>query len=288
MTAAVYALRKHLNILLVSNDLGGKTFYHMNLPWIQDYQVIRGLEIVDKFRSELEYLDYVCHQASITRIERCEEGFNISCRQNCEYVSRAVILATGTQPQQLNVPGEKEYRMKGLSYSAISYAPLFIERKTAVIGDGELALNAAGELALIAKSVHLVRKDSQAHPSPLYAKLKRTQNVSLLEGYEVVRVTGDEYAQGLVLKNSKGNHMEVEAEAIFIEKGLTPNSQLVAGLVELDAEGRIVVDWAGRTSVPGVFAAGDVTANSTEQVLVAVGEGAKAALNAYNYLLPYL
>ncbi len=107
MTAAVYALRKRLNVLLVSNDLGGKTFFKMNLPWIEDYQVIRGLEIVDKFRSELEYLDYVCHQASIAHIERCEEGFTVSCKQNCEYVSRALIIATGTQPVQLNVPGEK-------------------------------------------------------------------------------------------------------------------------------------------------------------------------------------
>jgi len=178
--------------------------------------------------------------------------------------------------------------MKGLCYSALSYAPLFIDKSVMVIGDADLALRSAGELATVAKEVTMVCTDDKLLDSPLGNKLQHAQNVKILKGCEVVEVKGDDYARKLAVRDKAGKINEYSADGMFVEKGLTPNTNMVKGLAEFDAQGRIVIDNACRTSVPGLFAAGDVTNSYAEQVLVAVGEGAKAALSAYEYLLPML
>lgn len=288
LTAAIYALRKRINVLVITRDLGGKTQWRLALPWIEDYQVIRGLEIVNKFKSELEYLDFARHMEAVDKIERDGENFIVRTRNGGELKTRAVILATGVKQLTMKVPGEKEYMMKGLCYSALSYAPLFIDRTTAVIGDDELALRSAAELATIAQKVYLVAQGSTLPDTPLAHKLQNSPNVTVLKNQQVVEVKGDEYARNIVLKGADGGLHELTADAFFVEMALAPNSQMVEGLVELDEQKRIKVDCANRTNVPGIFAAGDVTSGFAEQVLIAVGEGAKAALSAYEYLLPRL
>jgi alkyl hydroperoxide reductase subunit F len=288
LTAAVYALRKRLNVLLLSKDLGGKTNYRLALPWIEDYQVIRGLEIVNKFRSELEYLEFARHIESVEQIEKKADHFVVTTKGGATMEAKAIILATGTRQVRMNVPGEKEFTMKGLCYSALSYAPLFIDRSVVVIGDEDLALRSAGELSTVAKEVTMVCASDKALDSPLGHKLQQSKNVKIRTGYEIIEVQGDEYARKLILKDPAGKLNEYPADGIFVEKALTPNSAMVKDLVELDAQGRIVVDGGCRSSLPGLFAAGDVTNIYAEQVLVAVGEGAKAALSAYEYLLPLL
>lgn len=288
LTATVYAIRKRLNTLLVTKDLGGKTNYKLSIPWLDDYQVIRGLEVVSRFRNELEYLDFARRMEPVDRVCMTGDAFSVGMRNGDELLTRAVIVATGTKQQRLNVPGEKEFTMRGLCYSAISYAPLFIDRTVAVVGDGDLALRAAAELATIAKKVYLIHKHDQLIASPLGKKIKAAAHVELLADYEVVCVNGDDFARGLTLKDPYNHQMDIQTDAIFVEKGLIPNSQPVADLVTLDAFGRIRVDFASRTNIPGLFAAGDVTTGYAEQVLVAVGDGAKAALSAYDYLLPQL
>jgi alkyl hydroperoxide reductase subunit F len=205
-----------------------------------------------------------------------------------ELEAKTVIIATGARQVRMGVPGEKEYTMKGLCYSALSYAPLFIDKTVMVIGDEDLALRSTAELATIAKKVYLLCNRDQSLESALGRKLQAAANVDLLRHFEVVDVIGDEYARGLRLKDEKGKTFEYEADGMFVEKSLTPNSEIVKYLVSLDDHGRIIVDGSNRTNVPGAFAAGDVTTDFAEQVLIAVGEGAKAALSAYEYLLPTL
>jgi alkyl hydroperoxide reductase subunit F len=288
LTAMIYAIRKRINALMVTRDLGGKTQWRLALPWIEDYQVIRGLEIVNKFKSELEYLDFARHMESAEKVSKNGENFTVHTRGGGELKAKSVIIATGAKQQTLKVPGEKEYMMKGLCYSALSYAPLFIDRVTVVIGDGDLALRSAAELATIAKQVYLVSQTEKILSSPLGTKLNASEKVTMLIGHEVLEFKGDQFARTVVLKEPGGGIMELNAEGIFIEKALIPYSQMVADLVELDEKGHILVDCANRTNLPGVFAAGDVTSGFAEQVLIAVGEGAKAALSAYEYLLPKL
>jgi alkyl hydroperoxide reductase subunit F len=288
LTAMMYAIRKRINALMISRDLGGKTMYRLELPWYEDYQVIRGMEIVNKFKTELEYLNFVRRMELVDKVEKLPEGFQVLTRNGDVFQTRAVVIASGTRQQSLEVPGEKEFIMRGLCYSATSYAPLFIDRKTIVIGDGELAIRSAGELATVAKHVHLVGVSAEQLKTPLGKKLVAADNVTVMEDYKVVEIRGNRYAEKLVVKSPQGIDKEISAEGMFVEMGLIPNSQMVEGLLDLDEQKRIKIDCFSQTSVAGVFAAGDVTNTYAEQVLVAVGDGAKAALSAYEYLLPKL
>lgn len=289
LTATIYAIRKRLNVLLVSKDLGGKTNYHLELPEQESRQVIRGVEIVDKFRRELEYLKFARHMEPVEKVVKEEDGtFVVHTKGGGELLTKAVVIATGARQQWMDVPGEREYLSRGLCYSALSYAPAFIDKKTVVVGDGELALRSAGELATVASHVHIVGPSAEVLQTPLGQKLQRSPNVTVLEKFKVMRVLGNGYCNRVVVRGPEGQEMELSADGTFVEMALIPNADMVADLVDLDDEGRIQVDCFNRTSAPGVFAAGDVTSIYAEQVLVAVGEGAKAALSAYDYLLPML
>ncbi|NKQ36313.1 MAG: FAD-dependent oxidoreductase [Chloroflexi bacterium] len=288
LTAAIYAIRKRLNVLLLSKDLGGKTNFHLDLPDQESYQVITGVDVVNKFKSELEYLKFARHMEPVVKVEKDDGRFVVHTKGGGELPARAVIIATGARQQLLDVPGEQEYLSKGLCYSALSYAPLFIDKDTVVIGEGELALRSAAELATVAHHVHVVGTSHEMLETPLGQKLVKADNVTVLEEYRVDRVAGNGYCNKVIVQSPDGEKMALEADGTFVEKALVPNVEMVADLVERDELGFIKVDPYNRTSMPGVFAAGDVTNIYAEQVLVAVGEGVKAALSAYEYLLPML
>jgi alkyl hydroperoxide reductase subunit F len=287
LTAAIYAIRKRLNVLVISEDLGGKTMFHLSLPDTEQYQVIRGLEVVDKFRSELEYLEFARHMEAATKVTMENGHFTVHTEEAGELTAKAVIVATGARVQYLEVPGEHEFMGRGLSYSAVSYAPLFLDKKAVVVGDGDLALRSAAELATIAEHVSLVGPSMDQMHTPLGTKLRANQKVTIYDEFRVSSLEGNGFVDRVNVKGPDGEALQIETDGVFIEKALLPNSELVNGLVDLDEEGHILIDTNGRTNVPGLFAAGDV-ATTTEQVLVAVGEGVKAALSAYEYLLPIL
>ena len=291
LTAAIYAIRKRLNVLLVSKDLGGKTNFRLALPGVdeQEYlQVIRGLETVTKFKRELEYLNFARHMEPVEKVTKQADQFTVHTKAGGELATKSVVIATGAKQQLLRVPGEKEFMMRGLCYSALSYAPLMLDKKTTVVGDGDLALRSAGELATVAKHVNLVGPTGEILETPLGKKLQAAENVTIYQGYQAVKFLGSDYAERSLVKGPDGKELELTSDGVFVEMSLLPNTSMVAGLVELDEGGRIVIDCRNCTDVPGVFAAGDVSTTFTEQVLIAVGEGAKAALSAYEYLLPIL
>ncbi len=284
LTAAIYAIRKRLDMLLIARDLGGKTNYRLALEGVETYQVIDGREVVNKFRSEIEYLDFAHHLDSVVAVREIEGGFHVETETGKHFEARTLIVATGAAPQKLKVPGESRFMMRGLCYSAISFAPLFLERPTAVIGSGKLAHRATAELARVSNQVYLIAPEEGQLDTPLGRRIQGLSNVAILEGYRVTEIKGDTYARSVVVR--KGDEeREIAVDGTFIELDLLPRSQIVASLVELDEQGRIKVDARNRTSKPGIFAAGDVTNVWAEQVLIAIGEGAKASLTAYEYLL---
>lgn len=289
LTATIYAARQRLNVLLIASDLGGKTNYRLQLPQMERHLVIDGEDVVNQFANEISYLDFTRVTDAVLKIEKLNGADNtlvykVQTRGGTDYTARAILIATGARPRRLEVPGEQEFLMRGLSYSALSYAPLMAERVVAVVGASELALRATADLARLAKQVILVAPSEGDLDSALGQRVKWLPNVSILAGYSVTRVEGLNFAQQLILSRN-GNVRELSADAIFIELGLIPNSGLVADLVERDDEDRIRIDSRNRTSAPGIFAAGDVTDVYAEQVLIAIGEGAKAALSAHDYLL---
>jgi thioredoxin reductase len=284
LTAAIYAIQKRLDALLITRDLGGKTNYHLQLPFIERHMVINGDEIISRFAREIEYLDFARRFDNVETITRVDGGYHVMTSEGEAYDTRALILATGAKAQFLDVPGERDFMMRGLCYSAISYAQLFIDRDVAVVGCGDLALRGVAELASVAAHVTLVADECDVFDSPLGKKIQSMPNVDALLGYEVREIQGDTYARRLVVSGAEEDR-GLEVDAIFVEKDLIPRTRIVEGLVELDEKGRIKIDARNRTSAPGVFAAGDVTDSYAEQVLIAIGEGAKAALSAYDYLL---
>jgi len=284
LTATVYALRKRLNVLLITRDLGGKTNYRLQLPFVEKHLVITGEEVVSRFANEIDYLEFARVFDKTEKVEKIKNGFKISTREGQTYETKAIIVATGALGRLLQVPGEKDFMMRGLCYSAISYAPLFIERDVVVIGDTKLALRSTAELARIARKVTLVAPSHGELDTPMGANVLKAENVEVLEGYQVEEVLGDDHARTLVVSKN-GDRTELNADAFFVELELQPQSEIVKDIVDLDEQDRIKIDARNRTSTEGLFAAGDVTDVIAEQVLIAVGEGAKAALAAYEYLL---
>jgi thioredoxin reductase len=284
LTATVYALKKRLNVLMITGDLGGKTNYRLQLPFVEKHLVITGEEVVSRFANEVDYLEFARVFDKAEEVKKVKGGFEVTTRGGETYQTKALIVATGALGRLLNVPGEKQYMMRGLCYSAVSYAPLFIDREVVVIGDTKLAIRSTAELATIAKKVTLVAPTHGELDTAFGKKVLASPNVELLEGFLVEEVLGDEYARRIRI-NKNGEQQEIEADAFFVELELVPQSHLIDDLVDLDEMERIVVDCSNKTSADGIFAAGDVTNVVAEQVLIAVGEGAKAALTAYDYIL---
>jgi thioredoxin reductase len=284
LTATMYAIQKRLDVLLVTRDLGGKTNFHLQLPFVERHMVINGDEVVNRFAREIEYLDFVLKMDNAEKVEKIEGGFRVTLSNSDALETRALIVATGAKGQLLEVPGEREFMMRGLCYSAVSYAQLFIDRVVVVVGGEELALRGAAELAQVARHVTLVTPGGEALNTPLGRRLQSMPHVDMLLGYEVKEVKGDVYARKLIVSGDEEDR-EIEVDAIFVELDLIPRSGMVSNLVDLDDKGRIMVNARNETTQPGIFAAGDVTDGYAEQVLIAIGEGAKAALSAYDYLL---
>jgi len=288
LTAAVYSIRKRLDVLLVSPDLGGKTGWHMHLPDnLERFQVITGDEVVGRFKSQIEYLEYARKLEHGEKVELVEGGFRVTTKEGNKYEAKAVIVATGAGARKLNVPGESKYRLRGLAYSAVSYAPLFIDRTAAVVGENELGLRSTLELAQIARQVYLIVPSASVLDNAMGKKIKASKNVTVLDGYSVKEIKGEEtYAKSVVVTRG-GQDKELVVDVTFVELDLLPNSGCVAGLVKLNDKQQVVVDTNNHTSQAGVFAAGDVTDTYAEQVLICIGEGAKAALSAYEYILSH-
>ena len=292
LTATVYAINKRLETVLVGDELGGKANYKMRLRGMEGFEHITGEEIVRKFKGQVEYLDYACRRDRAARLEvvRGPSGgqrFEVTTGGGDVLESRAVIVATGAQPRLLGFPGENEFLGRGVSYSAVSHAPLFWGRDAVVVGSGRLALRAVAELAALAHQVYLAAPEPPDTTSPLYEKIARMENVQILPGYGVESVAGGDFLAEATVRGPDGDAKVLPVQGVFVEMGLEPSSELVRGVCRLDDEGYIVVDSRGATSVPGLFAAGDVTSTYAEQVLIAVGDGAKAALAAFEFLLEH-
>lgn len=288
LAAANYLLRKRLDILVVSDDLGGKSSLGVAFPDAQGDGVIRPTEIIRAFRGSLEaspdrYL--FAHAESVTK----EDGvFNLSLRDAVgnrhSESARVLIVATGTSLRQLNVPGEAELAGKALGYSSISYSHLLVDKRVFLVGDSQRTVEDARDLANQSREVFLLLERGSRYREIFEQQLSSIDNVTVLHGERLAAFEGDAFARRAVVKTGVDETQTVEADAFFVQLQPKPNSEIVEELAATDEEGRIVVDMRNRTTVPGLLAAGDVTNVGFEQILIALGEGSKAALTAYHYL----
>jgi alkyl hydroperoxide reductase subunit F len=286
LTAAIYAVRRRLDVLLLSPDLGGKTRFRPSLPGIEEHRLIRGGELVSRFVKELEYLKYAHRLEAAERVEAAGPGFRVELAGGDRVEARAVIFAAGCEAHRLEVPGEKELFLKGVFGSATSYAHLFLDKTVLVIGDSPRGLSSAAELAAAGATVYLALAGTGASEGERLAsgRVAAGGRVKLLEGSRLRAIRGSQRVEEAVLEERGGEERTLRVDAVFNEREPRPNSDPVAGLAELDPGGFVRVDSRCRTSRRGLFAAGDVTDVHREQILVAVGEGAKACLSAAEYL----
>jgi len=286
MTAAVYAARKKLNTLLLSKDLGGQPNWTVGIENYMGYQFIEGPELMQKFEEQVKQFPIEEKTGDgAASISQVDGGFEVRIEKGETYQGRAAIIATGKRPRPLNVSGEERLKGRGVTYCAICDGPLFEGMKVAVIGGGNSALEAADDMTKIAEHVYLVSLTPLTGDQILIDKVNGATNITIFIEHETLEITGDNFVSGIRIRDIKsGEERSLEVGGIFIEIGLIPNSDLAKGLVNLNRLGEIEVNCACETGIPGLFAAGDVTNVPEKQIVVAAGEGAKAALQAHRYL----
>lgn len=286
MTAAVYAARKKLNALLLTKDIGGQVNWTLGIENYMGYQFIEGPELIKKFEEQVKQfpLDVRTGQA-VSSLALVSQGFEIKTDSGETYQTRAAIIATGKRPRPLNVPGEDKFRGRGVTYCATCDGPLFAGMKVAVIGGGNSALEAVDDMIRIAEHVYMVSLTPLTGDQILIDRVKGASNLTIFVEHEVLEITGENMVNGIRVRDLKsGEERKLDVSGVFVEIGLIPNSELVKGVVALNRLGEIEVNCNNETSVPGLFAAGDVTNVPEKQIVVAAGEGAKAALQAHRYL----
>ena len=299
LTAARYALFAELNVAVISPDLGGKVSYPFALRGMSPVDTVWGAEMVRDFAdfvaANLQH--HITERAA--QVERRADGnFNITLENGGQLVSRSIIICTGVRAERLFVDGEAKFWGRGLSFSAISHAPLFKGRAVAVVGSGDRAILAVHILSRLASKVYHIAVREHEISADLANQAWSRPNVEVFRGWEVQQIVGasesddepagqddaDEYVCGIDLVGLNGEVRRLDVDGVFIQMALLPNNSAVRGLVALANDGHIIVDQDCATSVPGVFAAGDITNTCAEQVPVSIGEGAKAGLTAWRYL----
>jgi alkyl hydroperoxide reductase subunit F len=288
MTAAVYAGRKKLDTLVISKDVGGQTLLTSEVENYMGYQYVTGPELMKKFEEQVRQFPIaLLIGEEVSNLSREGDHFVVSTASDKKFSSRAVIIASGKRPRPLNVPGEKELIGRGVSYCATCDAPLFGGMDVAVIGGGNSAFTAVNDLTKYARKIYLIDIMPEPIADPiLVEKARESGKVEFFPEHMVKEIKGTVRVEGIVI-SSKGSGKDrmLPVSGVFIEVGLIPNSQFVKDLVELNQAQEIIVNCNCETSVKGIFAAGDVTTVPEKQIIVAAGEGAKAALSAYKYLM---
>jgi len=287
MTAGLYAGRKNLKTILISQDLGGQALWTLTIENFMGYLSISGPDLMAKFQRQISSSG-IRIRVPDEAVELKKESalFVIKTKFGGEYRGKTVIVATGKRPKRLDVPGEKELTGRGVSYCVTCDAPLFTNKSVAVIGGGNSAVSAALDLSKLASKVYLVARSALKADPILIEKLGKEEKVTVLLGFLPKEILGKERVVGIVVKDQKkGEEKEISLDGVFVEVGLVPNTDFLKGLLAVNELGEIIVNCNCETSEEGVFACGDVTNVSGKQIIIACGEGAKAALAAYRYLL---
>jgi len=283
ISAAAMALNQRIETLILAEQWGGQTTYEMHLEDRDTRGSLSGETLLESFRRQLDYLDFVRHFDKVTAVTPQQDDFVVETADGDRFEGQSLVIATGAKPERLNVPGAERLAGRGLSYSATTHAGLFLGKDVAVVGNGRRAQWAAASLARKAHQVHLLAPEPLV-PTPLIDRLEGMKNLELTKGAIVNEVLGDDFVSGVVVTTPDGETREIGVKGVFVKLTRIPNSSLVSDWVDCDSGGHILVDQHNATSWPGVFAAGDVTVVS-EQALVHIGEGVKAVLSAYHYLL---
>jgi len=284
ITAAIYAARKKLNFAIIYKDIGGevsKTTYVENYT---GFNSISGEDLSKRFENHMKSFDFEHIEEGVQEIKHEGKHFTVRLASR-ELKSKTVLLATGAKPKSLNIPGEKEFAYKGVSWCSTCDGPLFAGKDVAVIGAGNSGLTTVLQMIDIAEKVYLININPEPKADKIMVeKAKLSPKLEILNEADTQSINGTKFVESVTVKLKDGTLRTIPVKGVFINIGYSPNMTCLKDKVELSRFGEIIVDDFNMTSIPGLFAAGDVTNAPYKQIVIAAAHGANAIMAIYDYL----
>lgn len=282
LTAAVYAARSGLDFVLVdlASSMGSQITQTEDVDNYTGFGKINGMELVMKFYEHAKALDAPMINDEVKEITKTDELFTVKC-EKAEYKAKSVIFCAGASHRELGIKGEKEFFGKGVGYCAVCDGFFYRNKTVVVIGGGNTAVTEAVYLSKICKKVYLIhRRDSLRAEKVLTERLENAENAEILYNSEVDEILGENAVNGVLLKDGS----RLSCDGVFVAVGIVPRSDAVRGLAQLDKYGYVIADESGKTSVDGLFAAGDVRTKMLRQIITACSDGANCVESVNSYL----
>lgn len=290
ITAAIYAARKNLKVMVLTKDIGGQAALSGDIENYPGFTIISGEVLASKFREDLQIFEhnqslFLKEGVEVVNLTGADPDFTVSTSDGVDYHGKTVIIASGRIPRKLNIPGESELFGRGVATCATCDAPLYKDKDVAVIGGGNSAMDAAFSLEKVARSVTVINNTEALRGDEILMKnITTSPKVKILNNYEAVQIMGDKAVGGVRVKSKQtGEEETLTVSGVFIEVGWTPSTSFDK-LTDKNDSGEIEVDAYGATSVPGIYACGDVNNIWGEQIVIAAGEGAKTALRVAEHI----
>lgn len=286
LAAAAYAQNKQRDVLLIAEEIGGKAGTTQQLHEQVGEEALLGADAIQLLaRRVTVHAGAVLHDR-VTNVAKVNGIFHVETQHHGRQESLVVLVATGASPLPLDVPGAKQLINHGVGYSITTHAQLLSGKTAAVIGSSDRALRGVIELANIGAQVYLITPDATGMSTVFAHALRQVPNVTIFERYAVKEIIGATGVEQIVIARD-GEQSVLQVDAVFADLGLLPNSGVVRRIVQVDPDGFIWVDDHHMTTLAGLFAAGDVTTAFAEQILIAIGDGVRAAVSAYGYVLTH-
>lgn len=288
LSAAIYAVRKKLKTLVLAEEIGGQIAEAHSVENYLGISEISGADLIESFRKHAEKFNTeIRKNIVVDKITPRDELFEVAAGQDI-FSSRAIIAASGKIYRELNIPGAKEFAGKGISYCATCDAPLFKNKTVIVIGAGDAGQDVAWQLTRYAAKIFLLNKypEMRGNNIQMREQIKNNDKIEVINNANPTEIKGDKFVKSLSFRyNDREENQEIAVDGIFVEIGSAPRANFLSGIVDLNEKGEIIINHRDNSaSLPGIFAAGDVTDTPYKQLIIAAGEGAKATLSAYNYL----
>ena len=288
ITAGIYATRKKLKTLLITKDFLGQIAKTNEIDNYLGFSKILGIDLAKKFEQHLKKFEIDTKQGEkITKVKKEGKNFLVRTENKNEFLARTIIIATGGDPRPLEIPGEKEFIGKGVSYCSICDAPFYKDKGVIVVGGGNSGFEAALDLAKYAKRVFIFEKlDRIIADEILQKQVKKESRIQVHLNKEMKKIEGNKTVYSATYKDLKtGKTFQVPTHGVFIQIGSVPATGFLKGLCKFNKKDEVKVDFEScETSCPGIFAAGDVNNGRWKQIIIAAGEGSRAALSVHKYL----
>ena len=283
ITAAIYAARKQLKFAIIYKEIGGEVAKTTIIENYTGYKSVTGQELTELMDAHMKNYNPEIIEDEVTSIEKKDKSFTIKTHEKT-LETRSIIISTGATPRSMNIPGEKEYASKGVSWCAICDAPLFGGKDVAVIGAGNTGLTSVLSLLDIANKVYLISKYKEPKADEVMVeKAKKNPKLEIVSEADTKLINGTKFVESITVQTPQGDRT-IPVQGVFINIGYVPNTTCLNGLVTLDKFGSIIVDANNMTNVPGILACGDVTNAPYKQIVIAAAAGANALLGVYDYL----